>query len=82
VSARTGAGLDELLERIAAALPRPEIEVALLVPYDRGDLVARLHAHGEVLTVEHTSTGTRIEARVPAWMVGEVTRYDEASSPA
>ena len=82
VSARTGLGLDELRQRIAALLPRPDIEVALLVPYDRGDLVARLHTHGDVLSVEHTSAGTRIEARVPAWMVDEVTAYDEAASPA
>jgi GTP-binding protein HflX len=82
VSARTGEGLDELRERISAALPRPDVEVALLVPYDRGDVVARLHTHGDVVAVEHTPTGTRIEARVPAWMVGEVNQYDEAASPA
>jgi GTP-binding protein HflX len=82
VSARTGAGLDELGERIAAAIPRPDIAVALLVPYDRGDLVARLHTHGDVITVEHTPEGTRVEARIPEWMVGEVTQYDEATSAA
>jgi GTP-binding protein HflX len=82
VSARTGAGLDELRERIAAALPRPDISVALLVPYDRGDVVARVHTHGDVVTMEHTAAGTRIEARIPAWMVSEVTHYDEAASPA
>jgi GTP-binding protein HflX len=82
VSARTGAGLDELRERVAAVLPRPDIEVALLVPYNRGDLVARLHTHGEVVAVEHVLAGTRIEARIPAWMVGEVGQYDEATTPA
>jgi GTP-binding protein HflX len=82
VSARSGAGLDELRQRIAAALPRPDIAVSLLVPYDRGDLVARIHSHGDVVSVEHTVVGTRIEARVPAWMTGELARYDEAASPA
>jgi GTP-binding protein HflX len=82
VSARTGAGLDELRHRIATMLPRPDVDVSLLVPYDRGDLVARLHTHGDVVSVEHTASGTRIEARVPGWMVGEVVRYDEAASPA
>ncbi|HEX4655412.1 MAG TPA: GTPase HflX [Mycobacteriales bacterium] len=82
VSARSGAGLDELRQRIATALPRPDIAVALLLPYDRGDLVARIHSHGDVVSVEHTVAGTRIEARVPAWMTGELARYDEAASPA
>jgi GTP-binding protein HflX len=82
VSARTGIGLDELRARIAADLPRPEVAVSILLPYDRGDLVARVHTHGDVQSVEHTETGTRIEARVPGWLAGEVAKYDEASSPA
>ena len=43
VSARTGEGLDELRALIADELPRPDIEVTVLLPYDRGDLVNRLH---------------------------------------
>jgi len=82
VSARTGTGLDELRQRIVARLPRPDVSVALLVPYDRGDLVARVHTHGDVQSVEHTADGTRIEARVPGWLAGEVVQYAEASSPA
>ena len=42
-----------------------EIAVDLTVPYDRGDLVARLHAEGRVDVVEHTDEGTRVKARVP-----------------
>jgi GTP-binding protein HflX len=82
VSARTGAGLDELRQRIAADLPRPEIEVDLLVPYSRGDVVARLHAHADVQSLEHTVEGTRVAARVPGWMVGEVAAFADAGSPA
>ena len=44
----TGAGLDELRERIAGRLPQ-DVEVTLLVPYDRGDVVARVHEHGRVV---------------------------------
>ena len=49
VSARTGAGMDALRELIAARLPHPDVDVDVLVPYDRGDLVARVHRDGEVL---------------------------------
>src|SRR5438270_10777987 len=49
VSARTGAGIDQLRETIAARLPRPDVDVDVLVPYDRGDLVARVHRDGDVL---------------------------------
>jgi GTP-binding protein HflX len=65
VSARTGQGLGDLLAAIEAALPRRDSEVSALVPYGRGDLVARAHREGEVLAVAHCEDGTRLTARVP-----------------
>ncbi|WP_228983988.1 GTPase HflX [Streptomyces sp. DH12] len=64
VSARTGAGIAELLALIDAELPRPEVEIEALVPYTQGGLVSRVHAEGEVLSEEHTADGTLIKARV------------------
>jgi GTP-binding protein HflX len=64
VSARTGAGLDRLRAVIAERLPRPDVDVEVLVPYGRGDLVARVHRDGEVLSEEHEAGGTRLIARV------------------
>jgi len=64
VSARAGEGMDVLRNRLALALPRPEVQVDVLLPYDRGDLVARLHRDGEVLTEVHEAAGTRLSARV------------------
>jgi GTPase len=75
VSARTGAGMEELNERLAGRLPGPEVPVTLLVPYGHGDVVARVHEHGEVKTVSHTAEGTHMEARLPAWLAGEVASY-------
>ena len=40
------------------------IEVDVVVPYDRGDLVAAAHEEGEVLSQEHLAEGTRLRARV------------------
>ncbi|MGI9092315.1 MAG: GTPase HflX [Mycobacteriales bacterium] len=64
VSARTGEGLDRLRSTLDLAVPHPAVEVTALVPYDRGDLVARAHASGEVLGIEHVEGGTRLHARV------------------
>jgi len=75
VSARTGAGIEELLERIAAGLPRPEAEIAVLIPFSRGDLVSRIHADGEVLAEEHIAAGTRIRARVPRALALELAGF-------
>jgi GTPase len=66
VSAKTGAGLTALRDAIEAALPRLDVQVKVVVPYRRGDLVARAHAEGEVLSADHAADGTLLEARVPA----------------
>jgi GTP-binding protein HflX len=64
VSARTGAGLDSLATALHAMLPDPGELVDLVVPYTRGDLVARVHESGQVLETEHTGEGTRLRAHV------------------
>jgi GTP-binding protein HflX len=63
-SALTGDGIDKLQSVIDERLPRPDVTVTVLVPYARGDLVARMHESGEVLSVDHLPTGTLVNARV------------------
>ncbi len=75
VSARTGAGLPELLAEIERLLPRPVCEVSVVLPYARGDLLARAHREGEVLSVEHTDSGTVLTARVPPELAHELDRF-------
>jgi GTPase len=75
VSARTGQGIEELVERIADGLPRPDVALKALVPFDRGDLVHRLHAEGEVLTQEHTPEGTLVTARAGRVLAAELDGY-------
>ena len=58
VSARTGEGIDELLARIAAALPHPDVELELLIPYDRGELVSLAHARARVIETRYDERGT------------------------
>jgi GTP-binding protein HflX len=64
VSARCGDGIARLRARIAELLPRPEVDIELLLPYAEGSLVARVHAEGDVLAEEHTPDGTLLHARV------------------
>ncbi len=75
VSARTGEGVDELLARIASVLPEPEIELDLLVPYDRGDVVSHLHDSGRVVSTDYEEDGTRVHARVYPSDVAGLTEY-------
>ena len=52
---------------------RRDQEVRVLVPYERGDLVARAHQEGEVLAVRHAADGTELTARVPPGLAAELT---------
>ncbi|MCC5947305.1 MAG: GTPase HflX [Nitriliruptoraceae bacterium] len=64
VSAHSGDGVDELIDRIAVRLPSQRVRVEGHVPYARQDLVARAHQRGSVHTEEHTETGTQLVADV------------------
>ncbi len=75
VSARTGEGMRQLRELVAEELPRPEIDVRVLLPYERGDLLSRIHAEGDLLSSKHTGTGTRVHAKVGPALAGELTAY-------
>jgi GTPase len=75
VSARTGQGIEELRVRLGELIPRPDVPVTLLVPYDHGEVVSRIHRHGEMGEVEHTADGTRLTAKVPGWLTGDLARY-------
>jgi GTP-binding protein HflX len=72
VSAATGEGLDELLDIVGERVPRPEVELQVLVPYDRGELVAKVHEIGEVLDIEHRGEGTYLHARVGPALAAEL----------
>ena len=45
-------------------MPAPAIEVTLLVPYDRGEIISRLHVGGRVLSTEYLEGGTLVKALV------------------
>ena len=72
VSAATGEGLDELRSRIEEMLPRPDVPVDLVIPYSRGDLVAKVHADGEIDAIEYVEAGTRVRGRVDAPLAAEL----------
>ncbi|MDT0382273.1 GTPase HflX [Streptomyces sp. DSM 42041] len=78
VSARTGQGVDELLALIDEELPRPSVELEVLVPYTHGALVARAYAEGEVLSEAHTEEGTLLKVRVHEELAAELRAFEPA----
>ena len=72
IAAAEGTGLEDLKERldreIAAHLTLEEFRI----PYERGDLLARLHREGSVLESEADETGTRVAALVSPKLAGQI----------
>jgi GTPase len=80
VSARTGRGIERLRTLVAERLPHPDVDVDVLVPYERGDLVARVHRDGEVLAEEHEATGTHLTARVDGALAAALADFAAPAS--
>jgi GTP-binding protein HflX len=82
VSALTGEGVEGLLEVLGERIPRPPVEVKLLVPFGREDVTARLYREAEVLSTEADTTGTIVKARVGLRVLAAVRGFvaDGASS--
>ena len=75
VSAHSGRGIEELRASIERRLPRPAIELRGVVPYDRGELVARVHRRGQVLDTRHTEAGTELHVRVDDQLAAELAPF-------
>ena len=75
VSARTGEGFDVLLAEIARRLPEPDIMIEVMVPYDRGDLVSRLHIGSRIISLEYAPEGTQIVAFVKPELAAELRQF-------
>ena len=64
ISARTGEGIDDLLVAVGDRLRALTNVVELVVPFDRGDVLAAVHREGEVLTETTEQDGMRLRARL------------------
>lgn len=80
ISARTGEGTAELLEKISAALGRGKRRAVFNIPFARGALVQTLHDEAAVLSVDYTETGTRVEAVVKPELWARLREYAEGET--
>ena len=80
LSAVTGEGVGELLVAVERELSKLRVEVSLTIPFDRGDVVARVHDIGEVLSEDYAESGTHLVARLPREAVSEFERFAEVAN--
>jgi GTPase len=66
ISALRGQGLDVLTARIDEILTEELVDVEVLIPYQRGDLLALFHQRGVIEREAHVEAGTRVNGKLPA----------------
>lgn len=75
VSALKGEGLELMLRRLADRMRSITRVTDLLVPYERGDIVAAIHREGEVVLIEDANSGLHIRARLSEASEGRLREF-------
>ena len=76
ISARTGAGLADLQEKIASFFRTGEVELTLHIPFTENAAVTRLHEAGRVLQTDYDERGTRVRVRLSEEEAARFRRYE------
>lgn len=76
VSALTGEGIEDLLRCISENLVLQFVHLEALVPYDRGDLVARFHQFGTIEEESYEDSGTHIRGYLPENQAGPLLPFN------
>ncbi len=75
LSAQTGEGIERFLEVLGDRLRSITAVVELLIPYERGDVLASIHREGEVVSTFHDTEGVRVRARLADASVGRLSEF-------
>ncbi len=75
ISAKTGHGMPELLQKIAALLPPSQQRMTLLIPYEAGGILAEIRRDGKIFSEDFDEKGTIVDALVDIKLLHKVTQY-------
>lgn len=81
VSARTGDGIELFLRTLADRLRALSVVHELVVPYDRGDILASIHREGEVVSVGDGADAWTVRARLSDASAGRLSEFVVNAAP-
>lgn len=82
VSAMTGDGIEELLRCISDNLILQFVQLDVLIPYDRGELVARFHQFGTITEESYEADGTHLCGYMPGNQAGPLLSFQRGEQGA
>lgn len=75
ISARTGEGMSQLMDRVVHTLKTLLVEVHLRIPYDRSELVPQCYEYGRVIKADYQDDGIHVDAHVTHYLAGRVRDF-------
>ena len=75
ISARTGYGIENLLNEISKALPKTTAKVQLLVPFAMAKIANDIRNYGIVESEEYTDNGIKITAIAETAYLNTIEEY-------
>ncbi|MGE5124568.1 MAG: GTPase HflX [Acidobacteriaceae bacterium] len=79
ISALTGEGIPELLEKANTYLYEDFITIEISLPYQEGGLVTLFHNQGQVERMEHKSGGVELQGRIPGRLLSYFRPYQKSN---
>ena len=76
ISAKTGEGLDNLLQAVEDNLPVRMKRVTLLVPFSQGGLVSEIREKGTLISEEYLAYGTKVEAIIDEILYSKAKAFE------
>ncbi len=77
ISAKTGVGIELLLDRVTQSIFPDKVTADFLIPFDKGDVLNFLHQKADILKVEYLGEGTLVTARLSAPDFGKIREYEK-----
>ena len=77
ISAKTGEGIDRLLEAIENNLPVRMKRVSLLIPFSDAGIVSEIRGNGTLLSEEYTADGVEVEAIADEILYSKLARFEK-----
>ncbi len=78
VSALTGEGIEDLLDRISEEAASRDRLVDAVLPYSQSALAAAVHRHGKLLAESYEGDGLHIVAKVPEHLATQLEKFTES----
>lgn len=76
VSAKTGEGISKLTEEVLKIIKSGEVDLDLLIPYDKGNIVSFIHENAAILNEEYVPEGVKIKARISKNKISSLSEYE------